>query len=112
MRVPIKHDLPKEEVRRRLRERMPELPDHMPGGAAEMTSEWPSEDCMKLGVTAMGQTVRVAIEIEEKQVIVELDLPPMLSFFKPLIAAAVTDKGNKLLSGPGTGSNTAGGAKS
>ena len=38
MRVPIKHDLPKEEVRRRLRERMPELPQHMPGGAAEMTS--------------------------------------------------------------------------
>ncbi|MBB3033957.1 polyhydroxyalkanoic acid system family protein [Alteriqipengyuania lutimaris] len=100
MRVPIKHDLPKEEVRRRLRERMPELPEHMPGGAAEMSSEWPSEDCMKLAVTAVGQTVRVAIEIEEKQVIVDLDLPPMLSFFKPLIAAAVADKGTRLLSGP------------
>lgn len=103
MRVPIKHDLSKEEVRRRLRERMPELPDHMPGGAAEMTSEWPNEDCMRLGVTAMGQTVRVGIEIEERQVIVELDLPPMLSFFKPLIAAAVADKGTKLLSGPRNG---------
>ena len=93
MRVPIKHDLPKEEVRRRLRERMPD-------GAAEMTSEWPSEDCMRMSVAAMGQTVRVAIEIEEKQVVVELDLPPMLSFFKPLIAAAVSEKGTKLLSGP------------
>ncbi|MEL7738302.1 polyhydroxyalkanoic acid system family protein [Citromicrobium bathyomarinum] len=100
MRVPIKHDLPKEEVRRRLRERMPELPQHMPGGAAEMTSAWPSEDCMKMSVAAMGQTVHIAIEIEEKQVVVALDLPPMLSFFKPLIAAAVTEKGTKLLSGP------------
>lgn len=100
MRVPIQHDLPKEEVRRRLRERMPELSQHMPGGAAEMTSEWPNEDCMKMSVAAMGQTVSVAIEIEEKQVIVTLDLPPMLSFFKPLIAAAVTEKGTKLLSGP------------
>ena len=100
MRVPIQHDLPKEEVRRRLRERMPELPAHMPGGAAEMTTEWPNEDCMQLTVNAMGQTVRTVITIEERQVIVEVDLPPMLSFFKPLIAAAVSDKGTKLLSGP------------
>ena len=100
MRVPIQHNLPKEEVRRRLRERMPELPQHMPGGQAEMSSEWPSEDCMKLSVGAMGQTAHVSIEIEETQVIVQLDLPPMLSFFKPLIAAAVSDKGTKLLSGP------------
>ncbi|MAS85481.1 MAG: hypothetical protein CL953_06420 [Erythrobacteraceae bacterium] len=100
MRVPIKHDLPKEEVRRRLRERMHELPAHMPGGAADVTTEWPSEDCMKLTVGAMGQTVRTSVTIEEKQVIVELDLPPMLSFFKPIIAAAVADKGAKLLTGP------------
>lgn len=100
MRVPIGHDLPKEEVRRRLRERMPELPNHMPGGAAEMATEWPSEDCMKLTVGALGQTVRVAIEIEERQVIVTLDLPPMLSFFKPVIAAAVSEKGTRLLTGP------------
>ena len=100
MRVPIQHDLPKEEVRRRLRERMPELPAHMPGGTADMTTEWPSEDCMKLTVGAMGQTVRTTITIEERQVIVELDLPAMLSFFKPLIASAVADKGSKLLSGP------------
>ena len=101
MRIPIAHDLPKEEVRRRLRERMHELPAHMPGGAADMTTEWPSEDCMKMTVAAMGQTVRTTITIEERQGIVELDLPPMLSFFKPIIAAAVSDKGTKLLSGPG-----------
>ena len=100
MRVPIQHDLPKEEVRRRLRERMPELPAHMPGGAADVATEWPNEDCMKMSVAAMGQTVRVAITIEERQVILELDLPAMLSFFKPLIASAVEDKGTKLLSGP------------
>ena len=56
MRVPVKHNLPKEEVRRRLRERMPELPAHMPGGTADVTTEWPSEDCMKMTVGAMGQT--------------------------------------------------------
>ena len=100
MRVPIQHNLPKEEVRQRLRERMPELPAHMPGGVTDVHTEWPSEDCMNLTVGAMGQTVRTKVTIEERQVIVELDLPPMLSFFKPLIAAAVSDKGTKLLSGP------------
>ena len=63
MRIPIAHDLPKEEVRRRLRERMHELPAHMPGGAADMTTEWPSEDCMKMTVAAMGQTVRSSSKI-------------------------------------------------
>ena len=102
MRVPIQHNLPKEEVRRRLRERIPELPAHMPGGAADVQTEWANEDCMKVAVGAMGQTVRTTITIEETQVIVELDLPPMLSFFKPIIAAAVSDKGTRLLTGPGT----------
>lgn len=100
MRVPIQHNLPKEEVRRRLRERIHELPAHMPGGAADVSTEWPNEDCMKLAVGAMGQTVKTTVTIEQTQVVVELDLPPMLSFFKPLIAAAVSDKGTKLLSGP------------
>ncbi len=100
MRVPIQHNLPKEEVRRRLRERMPELPAHLPGGSADVATEWPDEDTMMLTIGAMGQTVRTRIEIEETQVVVQLDLPPMLSFFKPLIAAAVSDKGTKLLSGP------------
>lgn len=100
MRVPIQHNLPKEEVRRRLRERMPELPAHMPGGAADVSTRWPDEDTMELSVGAMGQTVHTKVSIEEAQVIVELDLPPMLSFFKPLIAAAVSDKGTKLLAGP------------
>ncbi|NCP19847.1 MAG: hypothetical protein GW855_11890 [Erythrobacter sp.] len=100
MRVPVQHNLPKEEVRRRLRERIPELPAHLPGGAAEVTTEWPNEDCMKLAVAAMGQTVRTTVTIEDTQVVVELDLPPMLSFFKPLIAAAVSEKGSKLLTGP------------
>ena len=100
MRVPVQHNLPKDEVRRRLRERMPELPAHMPGGAADVITDWPDEDTMKLSVGAMGQTVHTTVSIEDTQVIVELDLPPMLSFFKPVIAAAVADKGTKLLAPP------------
>ena len=97
MRVPVKHNLPKEEVRRRLRERMPELPAHMPGGTADVTTEWPSEDCMKMTVGAMGQTVRTKVTIEETQVIFEVNLPLALSFVEPMVASAIRQQGQKLI---------------
>ena len=50
MRVPIAHDLPKEEVRRRLRERSHEIANFVPGGMAEVTTGWPGEDRMTLGL--------------------------------------------------------------
>ena len=38
MRVPIPHNLGKEEARRRLRTRIHELPGQLPGGAGEVTT--------------------------------------------------------------------------
>ena len=40
MRVPIAHTLPKEEVRRRLRERSHEIANFIPGGMADVTTGW------------------------------------------------------------------------
>ena len=57
MRVPIAHTLPKEEVRRRLRERSHEIANFIPGGMADVTTGWPNEDRMDLSVRAMGQGI-------------------------------------------------------
>ena len=97
MRVPIPHSLPKEEVRRRLRERSHELADHIPGGMAEVETGWPSEDRMTLSVGAMGQTVAGYLEIEDARVVVDLTLPAALSFFEPIVKGALQQKGQKLL---------------
>lgn len=97
MRVPISHTLPKDEVRRRLRERSHELGDHIPGGMAEVDTGWPSEDRMTLSVGAMGQTVAGHVDIEEGRVVVELTLPGALAFFEPIVKGALQDKGQKLL---------------
>ena len=97
MRVPIPHDLPKEEVRRRLRERSHEIADFIPGGMAEVTTGWPDEDRMTLGVRAMGQGIDGQVLIEERQVIFEVNLPPALSFVEPMVAGAIRDRGQKLL---------------
>ena len=96
MRVPIQHDLPKDEVRRRLRERSHELADHIPG-QVQLDTDWPSEDRMTMSVRAMGQSLDGVIEIEERQVWVDVTLPPLLAFMEPVIANAMRDKGQKLL---------------
>jgi len=97
MRVALPHDLGREEVRRRLRERSHEIADHIPGGLAQVRSQWPSEDRMQLEVDAMGQTVNGDIEIDDNQVVIEFDLPAALSFVRPLIEGAVRSNATKLL---------------
>ncbi len=97
MRVPIAHDLPREEVRRRLRERSHEIANFIPGGLADVTTGWPDEDHMTLGVRAMGQGIDGQVVIEENQVVFEVNFPPALSFVEPMVAGAIRDKGQKLL---------------
>ena len=100
MRVPIPHSLPKEEVRRRLRDNIGDLKNYVPGGMAQVTSEWPSEDRMKLGVTAMMQQIDGMIEIEDSQVVFVIALPPMLSFVEPVVESAIRSNAPKLLGPP------------
>ena len=97
MRVPIRHQLPKEEVRRRLQERSGDIANFVPGGMAEVTTGWPSEDRMTLGVQAMGQSIDGNVLIEDDQVVFEVDLPAALSFFAPMVSKAIKEKGQKLL---------------
>ncbi|WP_375289155.1 polyhydroxyalkanoic acid system family protein [Qipengyuania sp.] len=97
MRVPISHDLPKEEVRRRLSSRTHEIANFVPGGMADVTTSWPDEDTMQLGVRAMGQGIEGRVLIEDHQVVFEIDLPPALSFVEPMVAGAIRKQGTKLL---------------
>ena len=98
MRMTIPHNLDRAEVRRRLESRLGELPGFIPGGFAQVDHSWPSEDRMRLSVGAMGQEVVAQLQIEDRQVLVTIDLPPGLAFFGGAIERAVRDKGTKLLS--------------
>jgi len=97
MRVAIPHDLPRETVRERLRSRSHEIADHIPGGMAEVTTTWASEDSMTMRVTAMGQNLDGRVDIEDGQLVFEIDLPPALGFIEPMVAGAVRQQGQKLL---------------
>lgn len=97
MRVPIAHNLPREEVRHRLSSRSHEIANFIPGGMAQVETAWPDQDTMTLAVRAMGQGITGRVMIEEHQVVFEVDLPPALAFVEPMIAGAIRQQGTKLL---------------
>lgn len=101
MRVAIPHRLEQDEVRRRLRENIGSLSDHIPGNA-NVQSAWPSEDRMTLDVGAMGQSLHANVDLEPNQLVLTVDLPPMLAFMEPMIAGAIRSQGDKLLAPPRT----------
>lgn len=97
MRVAVPHSLPREEVRRRLRDKSSDIANFIPGGMAQVTSNWTGEDRMQLSVAAMGANVTGDVLIEDAQVVFQVTLPPALSFFEPMVAKAIAANGQKLL---------------
>lgn len=98
--IDVPHRLGRAEARRRMRARVGELPGHIPGGVAEVTSSWLDENRMAIAVAALGQRLSAELEAQETRVRVTLDLPPALAFFAGAIEAAVQRKGAELLLGP------------
>lgn len=100
MRVAIPHDLGRDEVRRRLKERSHEIADHIPGGMAQVATDWTGEDTMQINVSAMGQDLRGNVNIEDSELVFEIALPMALAFVEPIISGAVRQQGEKLLEAP------------
>ncbi|MDR7102650.1 polyhydroxyalkanoic acid system family protein [Croceicoccus sp. BE223] len=98
MRVAVPHSLSKEEVRRRLDSKQDSIANFVPGGMADIETEWASEDRMLMTIRAMGQALTGNVDIEDSEVVFTIDLPPALSFVEPMIQGALADKGRKLLS--------------
>ncbi len=96
MRVAIPHNLDQADVRSRIRTSAHEIVEALPGGAKISTS-WPNEDQMQLDIGVMGQSLAGEIEIEAGQVVITIDLPPLMSLFEPMIQSALAANGRKLL---------------
>lgn len=97
MRIAIPHKLGKAEVHRRLDSRTGEIVDFIPGGLAQVESDWIADDHLAIGITAMGQFIPCDVHIEDQQMVVEIDLPAQLSFVAGMIEKGVTKTGMKML---------------
>ena len=94
--VDLPHKLGRDEARRRIASNMHKLKDHIPGGAAEVRSQW-NGDVLDLSVQALGQSVDTIITVQDSVVKVQVRLPGLLGMFAGPIEAALQKKGNILL---------------
>lgn len=97
MRVNLPHDLGREEVRRRMRERSHEIATFFPGGIATVDTSWSDEDQMDLLITVLGKQVSGAVEVYDDHVTIAIDLPLSLSMMKGVLESAVRTEASKLL---------------
>ena len=88
MEVAIPHALGRDEARRRLRENSHKMADSFPGGMAQVTTRWSSEDRMEMAINALGKSLAGHIDVGEAQVVLSVDLPPALSFIEPIVSGA------------------------
>lgn len=97
MRVAIPFDISQDVARERLKSRSHEIADHIPGGMAQVSTDWPSDDRMNITISTMGQSLRGIVNVEESQLVFEIALPMALSFLEPMISGAIRQQGQKLL---------------
>ncbi|RKF20618.1 hypothetical protein D6851_10805 [Altericroceibacterium spongiae] len=100
MQVTLPHNLGKDQLRHRLRTRSHEIADHIPGGMAQVETEWPSPDRMLMTIRFMGQILAGDIVLEDSSVLLSIDLPPALGFIEPMVESAVRKHGQDLLAAP------------
>ena len=93
--VDLPHKLGAAEAKRRIQNGIGDLGAHLPG-AAQVEHGWVG-DRMNLKVTAMGQEVSAAIDVQENVVRVQVVLPAFLSFFGSKIEALLRRHGAELL---------------
>lgn len=93
--VDLPHSLGTEEAKRRMRNGIGRLQDHIPGGA-QVESGWQG-DRMRIRVQAAGQEVSGHMDVEENKVRVELMLPGVLSLFAGTIEGLLRSRGGALL---------------
>lgn len=95
--VKLPHQLGKVEATRRMRSRIDELPNHIPGGVAKVEHRWTSEDRLALDIGALGAQVSALAEVDEAEIRLSVQLPPLLEPFRGAIEGAVRKRASALL---------------
>lgn len=97
MRVILPHDLTRDEVRRRMRAHADEIAGFFPPGLATVTTHWSSEDRMDIAAEVMGFTIPGGVDVGDSEVVIEMDLPMLLSVMRGPLEHAVKKEGKRLL---------------
>ena len=94
--VTLQHDLPPDEVKRRITNAILDARAQHPELMRGATERW-TENQMDFVAKAMGQTMNGRVVVEPKVVHMSLDLPLMLAMFAGNLKPQIEAQGRKLL---------------
>lgn len=94
--VSLPHELGKAEARRRVDEGMANLARHLGGASGLVSKSWDG-DRLNFALTAVGQSISGFIDVEEKQVRIELLLPDLLGLIAGKLRGRLQKEGQLLL---------------
>ncbi|WP_324073865.1 MAG: polyhydroxyalkanoic acid system family protein [Erythrobacter sp.] len=97
MRVTLPHDLPKDEVRRRMRQHADEIAGFFPPGLARVTTSWSHDDRMDIAAEVMGHTIPGRVDVGDDAVVIAMDLPMILMVMRGPLEKAVKKEAARLL---------------
>jgi len=97
MRVTLPHDLPRDEVRRRMRAHSDEIAGFFPPGLAKVTTAWPSDDRMDITAEVLGYAIPGGVDVRDGEVVITMDLPMILGLMRGPLEHAVKKEGQRLL---------------
>ena len=96
MTFDIPHSLGRDEAKRRIEQGLPKLEQHIPGGGS-VTANWTSDYAVDLVISAMAQTIPVALTVGEDKVTADLRIPMMLKMMSGPISDFVKTSATKML---------------
>jgi len=99
MEIDIPHSLGQAEAKRRIEVGLPKLAAHIPGGGA-LKAEWTGDYALAMTISAMGQTIPVALKIEDDRLSGTVDIPIFLRMMAGQVADFVRTSAVKMLDKP------------
>lgn len=96
--VTIPHELGRAEARRRIDEGVHQFTQQI-GAVGEVTRSW-SGDTLRFSLQALGQAVTGTIEVEDRQVRLEVLLPGIFGMIAGKLKGRLREQGQILLEGP------------
>ncbi len=97
LEVAVPHKLAKEEAVSRIQQLMTKMQQEQKDIVQNVKEEW-NGNRGQFSFTAKGFNVAGTIDVNDNEVVMNSELPMMLSFFKDTIANVIKDKAGKLLS--------------
>ncbi len=96
MEISIPHSLGRDEAKRRIEVGLPKLAAHIPGGGT-MSSAWTGDYALEMVIKALGQTIPVALAIEDAALTGEVKVPAFLKMMAGQIGDFVKVSAGKML---------------